>query len=59
MTGRGAGARRLQLLLTLGVALTPSRDFSATLDYFDIQVDDFIYGGTPRVTLRRCLDTGD
>jgi iron complex outermembrane recepter protein len=44
---------------TLGFALTPTPDFSATLDYFDIRVEDYITGGTPDVTFQRCLDTGD
>jgi iron complex outermembrane receptor protein len=45
--------------LTLGIAFTPTRDFSATIDYFDIRIDDFIFGGTPDVTFRRCLESGD
>lgn len=45
--------------LTLGLAFTPNRDFSATIDYFDIRVDDFIFGGTPDVTFQRCIESGD
>jgi iron complex outermembrane recepter protein len=45
--------------LTLGLAFTPNRNFSATIDYFDIRVEDFIFGGTPNVTFQRCLDSGD
>jgi outer membrane receptor protein involved in Fe transport len=45
--------------LTLGFALMPSKDFSATLDYFDIRIDDYINGGTPEESFKRCLQTGD
>lgn len=45
--------------LTLGIALTPSKNFSATLDYFDIRIDDYILDGTPELSFDRCLQTGD
>lgn len=44
---------------TLGVAFTPTKSFSATVDYYDIRVDDFILEGTPEVTFNRCVETGD
>jgi iron complex outermembrane receptor protein len=45
--------------LTLGIVLTPTRDFSATLDYFDITVDDTITEADPTVAVSQCLVTGD
>ncbi|MEZ0334093.1 MAG: TonB-dependent receptor plug domain-containing protein, partial [Gemmatimonadales bacterium] len=44
--------------LTLGVVLTPTRDLSATLDYFDIKVDDTINFADPLIAFTQCLNTG-
>lgn len=44
--------------VTLGVVLTPTRGFSATVDYFDLKVDNTI-GGRGAFSFERCLDTGD
>ena len=45
---------------TLGMVLTPFRDFSATIDYFDVRLEDAIVtefdGG---VIFQQCLDTGN
>jgi len=45
--------------LTLGVVLTPTRDLSATLDYFDVRVDDTIDFAAPVIGFTQCLETGD
>jgi iron complex outermembrane recepter protein len=43
---------------TAGLVLTPIKDFSATIDYFDIKVDKTI-GTAPATTiLNQCLQTG-
>jgi iron complex outermembrane recepter protein len=44
---------------TLGVALTPTRNFTATVDYFDIRVKDTIGTVDPTTTLNNCLATGE
>lgn len=44
---------------TFGVVLTPLRDLSLTVDYFDIKVDDKIDKIDPATTLSKCLATGD
>ena len=47
---------------TLGAVITPSfmDGLSASIDYFNINVDDFITGGIPAQTaLDECLATGD
>ena len=44
---------------TFGVVLTPVKDLTASVDFFDIRVDEFIFAGTPEVTFQRCIDTGD
>jgi iron complex outermembrane recepter protein len=44
---------------TFGLALTPTRNFTATIDYFDIRVKDTIGTVTPTTTLNNCLATGD
>lgn len=44
---------------TLGVVLTPLRDLSVTLDYFNIKVKDVISTIDPTLTLQQCLDTGN
>jgi iron complex outermembrane recepter protein len=44
---------------TFGLALTPTRNFTATIDYFDIRVKDTISTVTPTTSLNNCLATGD
>lgn len=44
---------------TLGIVLTPMRDLSVSLDYFDIKVKDTISNVDPATTLNKCLDTGN
>ena len=44
---------------TFGVVLTPTRDLSVTVDYFDIKVEDKIDNVDPATTLSKCLATGD
>jgi len=44
---------------TFGVVLTPLRDLSVTVDYFDIKVDDKIDKIDPATTLSKCLASGD
>ena len=44
---------------TLGLALTPTRELSATLDYFDMRIEDTISSIDGAVIFRQCLDTGD
>jgi iron complex outermembrane receptor protein len=43
---------------TLGVVLNPTQDFGATIDYFDIRIDDTIASIDGSVILEQCLDTG-
>uniref|UniRef100_UPI00286ADE9E TonB-dependent receptor domain-containing protein n=1 Tax=Roseateles sp. TaxID=1971397 RepID=UPI00286ADE9E len=45
--------------ITLGMVLTPTRDLSLTVDYFDIKIDDTISSIDPTTTLSKCLATGD
>jgi outer membrane receptor protein involved in Fe transport len=45
--------------LTFGLVLTPIRDFSVTIDYFNIKVEDTISAVSPTTTLEKCLNTGD
>jgi iron complex outermembrane recepter protein len=45
--------------VTFGIVLTPTRDLSVTLDYFDIKVTDTISNIDPTTTLEKCLDTGN
>ena len=45
--------------VTLGLVLTPMRDLSVTIDYFDIQVKDTISNIDPTTTLSKCLATGN
>jgi outer membrane receptor protein involved in Fe transport len=45
--------------VTLGLVLTPIRDFSLTIDYFNIKVEDTISAVSPTTTLEKCLSTGD
>ena len=44
---------------TLGLVLTPARELSATLDYFDIRIEDTISSIDGAVIFGRCIDTGD
>lgn len=43
---------------TLGLVLTPVRDFNATIDYFDIKIDNTISSISPTTTLTQCLENG-
>jgi outer membrane receptor protein involved in Fe transport len=45
--------------ITLGMVLTPTRDLSLTVDYFDIKIKDTISNIDPTTTLSKCLATGD
>jgi outer membrane receptor protein involved in Fe transport len=45
--------------LTAGVVVTPARDFSATLDYFEIRLDDTITFADPTIAVSECLNTGE
>lgn len=44
---------------TIGLVLTPMRNLSFTVDYYDIRVKDTISNITPQTTLDKCLTTGD
>jgi outer membrane receptor protein involved in Fe transport len=44
---------------TLGLVLAPTRDLSATIDYFDIRIDNTISQIDGSVIFTQCLDTGD
>ncbi len=44
--------------LTLGAVLSPTKDISVTLDYFDVKVEDAIGGPPSSLVLRQCLSTG-
>lgn len=43
---------------TFGIVLTPTKDLSVTLDYFNINVKDTISIVDPVTTLNKCLETG-
>jgi outer membrane receptor protein involved in Fe transport len=43
---------------TIGLVLTPSRDMSATIDYYNIKIDKTISAIDPTTTLRECLQNG-
>src|SRR6185503_3943021 len=43
---------------TFGLVFTPTRDFSATIDYWNIKIDDAIDAPTPSALLTGCLNTG-
>ena len=43
---------------TFGVVLTPTKDLSITIDYFDIRVSDTISIIDPVTTLTKCISTG-
>lgn len=45
--------------LTLGLVLTPMRDLTVTVDYFDIKVKDAVSIIDPTTTLEKCLSTGN
>jgi len=45
--------------VTLGFVLTPTRDISVSIDYFNIKVTDTISIIDPTTTLSKCLDTGN
>jgi len=45
--------------VTLGLVLTPSKDLSFNIDYFDIKIRDTIGGIPATTTLTKCLETGD
>jgi outer membrane receptor protein involved in Fe transport len=45
--------------VTVGLVLTPMRDLSVTIDYFDIKVKDTISNIDPTTTLSKCLETGN
>jgi iron complex outermembrane receptor protein len=44
---------------TLGVVLNPAQDFGATIDYFDIRIDDAISSIDGSVIFQQCIDTGN
>ncbi len=44
---------------TIGIVLTPIRNFSASLDFFDIKVDNTVGIISPITTLENCLATGN
>lgn len=43
---------------TLGLVLQPARDFTATIDYWNIKIDDAIDAPTPSALLTACLNSG-
>jgi outer membrane receptor protein involved in Fe transport len=45
--------------VTFGLVLTPTRDLSVSLDYFQIELKDVINNVNPVTTLTLCLDTGN
>lgn len=45
--------------VTLGLVLTPTRNLSLSIDYFNIKVEDTISAVSPTTTLEKCLTTGD
>jgi iron complex outermembrane recepter protein len=44
---------------TAGLVFAPSRDFSATIDYFDVRIKETISSITGDVIFNQCIDTGD
>lgn len=44
---------------TIGLVLTPIRNLTVTVDYFNIKVADTISNVSPTTTLEKCLATGD
>lgn len=45
--------------VTMGLVLTPTRDLSFNVDYFNIRITDTIGVVSPQTTLTRCLQSGD
>ncbi len=45
--------------VTFGIVLSPMRNLSVSVDYFDIKVDDTIGSIDPGTTLNKCLSTGN
>ena len=43
---------------SLGIVLTPMPNLSATIDYWNIKVEDVIGAVNPALTLQQCLDSG-
>lgn len=43
---------------TLGLVITPMKNLTVTLDYFDIAIEDTISSVDPTVALTQCLNTG-
>jgi outer membrane receptor protein involved in Fe transport len=43
---------------TLGLILTPVKDLTLTLDYFNIKIEDTISTVDPSIALNQCLNTG-
>ena len=43
---------------TFGLVFTPANNLSATVDYFDIKIDDVINNLPPALALSQCLDNG-
>lgn len=43
---------------TFGIVLTPMKNLTVTLDYFDIAIEDTISSVDPSVALEQCLNTG-
>jgi outer membrane receptor protein involved in Fe transport len=43
---------------TLGLVLTPTKDFSASIDYYDIKIDKAIGNVSPTTILNNCLTSG-
>jgi len=44
--------------LTLGVVLTPIRNFTATVDYWRIKIDQVINNPDPSILINQCIFTG-
>lgn len=44
---------------TVGLVFSPTQNFSATIDVFDIRVDKVILNAPPAVALAQCLATGN
>ena len=44
---------------TLGLAATPIKDLTVTLDYFNIKLEDRVGTAPPPTTLQQCLNTGN
>jgi outer membrane receptor protein involved in Fe transport len=44
---------------TAGIVLAPFKDFTATMDYFDIRIEDTISGISGDTLFTQCIDTGN